>query len=256
MSLVLAAKLVLVPALIAAITLAGRRFGPRVAGMLTGLPVVAGPIALVLALEQGPVFAARAATATLPAEASLAAFCVVYARVARRAPWWTSVVAGWLGFAAGTLALDRLDVGLTVGLATALATPLVMLALIPAAPAAARGATGPAEGGQMALRMLAGVALVLALTAIAHALGPRLSGLLTVFPIATTVLAVFAHRDGGAAFAGDLLRGFALGLYSLSAFFTTLALALEPWGVAAAFGAAAVAAIAAQAVVLAYQSQA
>jgi hypothetical protein len=54
----------------------------------------------------------------------------------------------------------------------------------------------------------------------------------------------------------DLLRGFALGLYSLSAFFTTLALALEPWGVAAAFGAAAVAALAAQAVVLAYQSQA
>jgi len=61
-------KLVLVPLLIAAITAAGERLGPRIAGALTGLPVVAGPIALFIALEQGPAFAARAAVATLAGE--------------------------------------------------------------------------------------------------------------------------------------------------------------------------------------------
>ena len=250
----LVAKLVLVPALIAAITLAGARFGARVAGALTGLPVVAGPIALFLALEQGAPFAARSAAATLAGEASLAAFCVLYARSAVRAPWWTSVAVGWLGFAAGTLVLDRVDLGLPGAFATAAAMPAVMLACIPRPRTAA--ALGRSGGNSIGLRMLAGVALMLVLTAIAHALGPRLSGLLTVFPIATTVLAVFSHRDAGAAFAAQLLRGLALGLYSLTAFFTTLALVLEPWGTAPAFLAAAAAALVAQALVLAFQSQA
>jgi hypothetical protein len=249
---VFAAKLVLVPTLIAAITLAGVRFGPRVAGALTGLPVVAGPIALVMALEQGAPFAARSATATLAGLASLAVFAVLYAWTAQRASWLTSVAAGWLGFVTATALLDRLALGLPAALTTALATPLVMLAAIPRP--AATAVNGDVGTREIALRMLAGIALMLGLTGIARALGPRLSGLLTVFPIATTVLAVFSHRNQGAAFAARLLRGLALGLYSLSAFFTTLAVVLEPWGVAPAFLAAVAAALGAQIVVLGLSS--
>jgi hypothetical protein len=54
--------------------------------------------------------------------------------------------------------------------------------------------------------MLAGAGLMVMLTALAHVLGPRLGGLLTVFPIATTILAVFSHRNQGSAFAIYLLR--------------------------------------------------
>ena len=50
MSLVFILKLILVPALIAGVTLAGRRWGPAVAGWLSAFPVVAGPILLVMAL--------------------------------------------------------------------------------------------------------------------------------------------------------------------------------------------------------------
>ena len=46
-------KLVLVPGLIALVTMAGRRFGPRVGGWLNALPLVAGPVLFFLALEQG-----------------------------------------------------------------------------------------------------------------------------------------------------------------------------------------------------------
>jgi len=262
---ILAAKLVLVPCLIAAITLAGARFGPRVAGALTGLPVVAGPIVLFLAIEQGAAFAARSAVATLAGEASLAAFCILYGRTALRAPWWASVVVGWLGFMASTFALDRLGLSLAAASGVALTVPLVVLAVLPgAAPAvlpgaaaAARPRTAVATGvtdvsrGEIALRMAAGVGLMLVLTGIAHALGPRLSGLLTVFPIATTVLAVFSHRSHGAGFAVQLLRGLALGLYSLTAFFLTLALVLERLGITGGFLVAAALAIAVQALVLA-----
>lgn len=48
-----------------------------------------------------------------------------------------------------------------------------------------------------------------------------------------------------------LLRGLAAGLYCLTAFFVTLALALEPLGVAAAFALAVVASLLVQAAVLA-----
>ncbi|MGF6700501.1 hypothetical protein OKW38_005113 [Paraburkholderia sp. MM5496-R1] len=56
--MLLALKLVLVPAFLAALTAAARVWGPSVAGWLAGLPVVAGPIMLLLAVERGPAFAA------------------------------------------------------------------------------------------------------------------------------------------------------------------------------------------------------
>lgn len=242
------------PCLIAAITLAGARFGPRVAGALTGLPVVAGPIVLFLAIEQGAPFAARSAAATLAGEASLAAFCILYGRTALCAPWWVSVAVGWTGFVASTVALDRLALPLATASVVAVTAPVVVLAAMPR-PAVEPVVTDVTRG-EIALRMAAGVVLMLVLTGIAHALGPRLSGLLTVFPIATTVLAVFSHRAHGAAFAVRLLRGLALGLYSLTAFFLTLAVGLERLDTAGGFLAAAAAAIAVQALVLAASARA
>ena len=55
-----ALKITLVPLLIGAITLAGRRWGPSVAGWLSGLPVVAGPIMYFIAIENGAGFASNA----------------------------------------------------------------------------------------------------------------------------------------------------------------------------------------------------
>ena len=246
--MILLAKLVLVPLLIAAITIAGQRLGPRVAGALTGLPVVAGPIALFLALEQGAAFGARAAVGTLGGMVSLAAFCVLYALTARRAPWWASLLVGWAGFALSTLALQAVTLRLVPALVLALLAPIVIRALTPPAVPAARRATVPRT--EIGLRMAAGATLVVLLTGVADLLGPRLSGLLTVFPIAVSVLATSSHRSQGAAFAMQLLRGLAAGLYSLTAFFLVLALVLERAGVAGAFVAATLASLAVQAVVL------
>ena len=49
-------KLLLVPGLVAAVTLAVRRWGPAVGGWLAGLPVVAGPVLVFYAIEQGDAF--------------------------------------------------------------------------------------------------------------------------------------------------------------------------------------------------------
>jgi hypothetical protein len=47
---VLALKLILAPAFVVGASLTARRFGPRIGGLVGGLPVVAGPILLVLAI--------------------------------------------------------------------------------------------------------------------------------------------------------------------------------------------------------------
>ena len=52
-----ALKLSLVPLLIAGVTLGTRRWGPRIGGWLTALPVIAGPTLCFYAIEQGTDFA-------------------------------------------------------------------------------------------------------------------------------------------------------------------------------------------------------
>ena len=57
-----ALKLRLAPSFIVATSVLARHVGVRVAGVVGGLPVVAGPILLVIAIEHGRSFAADAAT--------------------------------------------------------------------------------------------------------------------------------------------------------------------------------------------------
>jgi hypothetical protein len=98
----LAVKLLLAPSFVVGASLATRRFGPRVGGLIAGLPVVAGPILLAYALAHGRAFAAGAAAGTLLGLVSLIAFVVVYARLAGRVFWGASMLAGWLASSAAS----------------------------------------------------------------------------------------------------------------------------------------------------------
>jgi hypothetical protein len=92
-------KLLVAPGLVAAVTLAVRRWGPAIGGWLSGMPVVAGPVLIFIAFEQGSAFGAQAAHATLAGLIGTAAFTVAYARSAERLTWWGSLLAGWATFA-------------------------------------------------------------------------------------------------------------------------------------------------------------
>jgi hypothetical protein len=92
--LLLVLKVTLAPGLVAATTLAGRRWGPRMAGWLGGLPVVVGPILLAIAVEQGDAFAADAAEGSLFGLLSLTVFMLAYAWSARRLSWLPSLLVG------------------------------------------------------------------------------------------------------------------------------------------------------------------
>lgn len=231
----LALKLLLVPSFLALLTLAGRVFGPRIAGWLAGLPWVAGPILVVLAVENGNAFAATAATATVTAVLALLGYSVVYAHVAQRAAWPLALAAGvaiWLGIAA---LLAASSLGLVPSLLLALAGLAIAPRLFPkAVPEQGRG-IGPWE---LLIRMIAGALLTLAVAAAAAHIGGTWSGLLALFPVLGSVLAVFSHRASGAGFAAALLQGMARGLFSLVAFCAVAAWLLPSQPMPRAFGAA------------------
>jgi hypothetical protein len=240
-------KLVLVPGLIALVTMAGRRFGPRVGGWLNALPVVAGPVLFFLALEQGDAFVAGAALSTLAGLAAVAVFAVVYSWAAVRRPWWACVLIGWTVFAALTLGLQAVSWTTGSGLALALgAFGLAPLALppMPEAPPPVR-----APAWDLPMRMAAAVILVLTVTGLAAWLGPRLSGALTPFPIATTILLAFTHAQQGAPAAVGFLRAFLPAMWSFALFCAVLAWGVTGLGRDAAFLLALAASLAVQGVV-------
>ena len=124
-------KLLLVPGLVGAVTLAVRRWGPTVGGWLASLPVVAGPVLVFYAIEQGDAFAAEAAHSTLTGLIATAAFAVAYARCSTRLPWYVSVVIGWTAFVAAVFALYGLQPALVPSLVSLVAATVLGRRFLP-----------------------------------------------------------------------------------------------------------------------------
>jgi len=96
--MILVFKLILTPSLIAAVTLSGRRWGPGVSGWLIGLPLTSGPVSLILALQNGPPFAAASVVGVLEGVASFCVFCLTYVFCAERFGWAASSSLSVLAF--------------------------------------------------------------------------------------------------------------------------------------------------------------
>lgn len=237
----LALKLTLVPLFLLVVSMSGTWWGPSIAGWLAGLPVVAGPILLLLALEHGAAFGVQAALLSLAAILASEAFNFTYAWTCRARAWPLALAAGLLVWALAATALSRLPGTPLAALVAALAAIAFGQAFLP------RGAAGaanlPLTRRDLAGRMLAGALLTLAVTALSSCAGPAWSGLLAVFPLLGSVLAVCSHRAHGADFAIALLRGMVLGRFSFVAFCLVLAHALPRWPIPFAFGSACAAAM-------------
>lgn len=245
MSLLLV-KLSLAPLLVVGSSLAGRRWGPALSGLLVALPLVAGPILLITDLERGAGFASRAAGASLLGLVALASFVVVFARAARHRGWALAVAAGWIAFLAVALGLSRIAVPVVVS--ALLATGAFALAprLMPPDPHFEGEPVGALPRWDLPARAVATALLVLTLTGAAAGLGPTLTGVLTPFPISTSVLAAFVLVQEGPMHANALLRGFLRGAFGFVAFCFLVSVLLVPAGTFVAFTVALCGAFAAQ----------
>ena len=229
-------KLLLAPTLVALATSAGYRFRSKITGWIAGFPVVAGPIIFLFALEQGPEFAEKAAESSLLGVVSLSAFCLMYSHVARHYTWLVSLISGWICFGGATYLLEKVKcVWWTNAIAALLAIRLALLLLpVPNSPLLPK----TVRAWDIPARMLATAILVISLTTASSGLGPHVSGLLTPFPIVTSVVAVFAQRDQGFPGAVRTLQGLLASISAYTVFCVVLRLTLVRWSLGAAFAAA------------------
>ena len=233
MNTLLVLNLFLVPLLIGGITLAARRWGPAVGGLLSAFPVISAPILFFIALRHGQTFAADAALGTLSAVPANAVFAIFYAWCATRTPWIPSLAAGFAGYFLAVSCMNFWSPSLPVAIAFVICTLLIAPRLFPTMISAAEAKT--ASTSDIYWRMAAGAILVLFVTQSSAALGPRLSGSFAMFPVLAPVLAVFSHRQSGPAFAIQLLRGMAMGYYVFTTFCVVLSLTLPVTGIGSAF---------------------
>ncbi len=240
-------QFVVAPLLVAAASVAARRWGHGIGGLVSAFPAIVGPLLLIGAHRHGASFAAQEATGVLLGLAALSGFALAYGWTAPRTSWPVSLAAGW-AVAAVTAALAG-AVGAT--LPGALATAVASLALahqgLPRAILAASSLEPPR--GDLALRMALTALLVVSLAALAGWLGPTAGGILAALPVLACILASFTHERHGGTAAAQLLRGMLSGMAGFVVFCALVATLVETAGVAVTFMAATGAALFTQAAV-------
>jgi hypothetical protein len=229
---VLLFKILIAPVLIGLVSVAGRKWGPGIAGWLLGLPLNSAPILVFLVLQEGRPFASAAAVGSLLGIIAWAAFGLVYALCCPRFSWWVSTLAGWAAY--GVMAWLLLHVHLSVGwtFVFVVAALISILLLFPRPPQG--NLILPRRRYELWLRMITATIMVVALTGAAKALGPQRSGILAAFPNYTTILAVFTHQQSAAA-AVKVLRGVTMGLYTTAVFCAIVAVCLLHMGALPSF---------------------
>ncbi len=242
-ALAFAVRMLATAGVVLAVTLIVGRVGPRLGGVVAGLPIVVGPGLVFLALDERPAYVAEAALFTLVSLSATQGFMLAYGAAAR---CWGPLRAVAAAFAAWALCAAALF-GVTPG-------PWGAFALFVAAALVARWALGQLRGGadqappaggwgMLLLRAaLAGV-LVGAITVTSEALGPRLAGLMLAYPVGMTVIAVTIHQRQGAETAIGTLHAAALGTISIAAFGLAVAVLAMPLGALMALGPALIAAL-------------
>lgn len=211
-------KLALVPASILLASLAARRFGHAISGVLSGLPLIAAPVIGGLLIDLDPMQVAAIGAATLASVPAAIAHIVAFAWLSRRLPWWACLAGAALAFAAvGWIVTAP---GWPLPRLAGVAAPFVALAIMPRSPRLAGGVYVPR--GEIAMRVGAAVALAAVIILGADTLPARVSGLLLAFPITGSILPSFTLPVYGRPATISLLRGFANGLIGFTAFFLAL----------------------------------
>lgn len=242
---ILLLKLLLAPLLVMGSTLAGRRWGPHVAGIVVGLPIVAGPILFITYQQHGADFASAAATSALLGLVSLAVFVVVFARTAIRFGWLVTLLTSWTAVLAVDVAISVIDATTLVALACTLTATVVAKTFMPRIEPASSNEQLSLPAWDLPGRAVATGVLVLTVTTASGVLGPNWTGLLAPFPIASSVVAAFVHAQHGPAVTARTLAGVLMGLFSFAFFCLAVAVLVQPMG-GAAFALAALATAAIQ----------
>ena len=166
-------RLALVPLLIAAVTLASRRWGHRVGAFVTALPAVAGPTLVLLRGAAGTRSSLPMPRGDRCSVWSASPRSVSSTRARQRGFTGRScLLLGWASFAVVTLLMYRVHVGAIVAFVIAVAALFGARALLPSPPSRVPlAAAGERRDGICRCECCSAAALVFALTSAADRLG-------------------------------------------------------------------------------------
>jgi hypothetical protein len=234
-ALSLAAKMVITVVFLLAATFAAERAGPVVGGMISTLPISAGPSYIFLSLDHDTGFIAASALGSLAVNGATCIFALVYAALAQRRSLLLSVVpavAVWFACAAAirSLSWTTTTAILFNVLALAVCVPLGNRLRHARMPLAVR------RWFDIPLRAAMVATLVALVVALSTRFGPTQTGILAAFPIVLLCLMLVLHpRLGGPATAAVLANSLA-GLAGFGSFCLAVHLAAVPLGGLVAVG--------------------
>ncbi len=222
----IALKLAAVPMVVWLATWAGRRWGHKISGWISGLPLIAAPIVLFLALDQPRDFALSTAWIAMTVAPAVGVHCLVFARLARlplraAVAWPLCLITGWIACVLAAVALAEVVLPGLLGAIVAMMELLLLGAMMPRAPPGGEAPGIPAS--EIFVRMGAALALAALITLGANSFGPKVSGILLGFPIIASVLPVFTLALYGPDAAIRLLAGFQTGLVGFVVYFYAFA---------------------------------
>jgi hypothetical protein len=236
---VLLLKITLIPLAVLALGIMERLHGPRVAGWLSGFPVVAFPLLLFVTLDHGGDFGSASALGAWYGLVAWLSFAMTYSWCSRRLNWlWCIVIsfAIWTVMALVMLEAQQFSVWTEL---------LPVAAFIVALLSYPRGEASDEQREHvwwgLPARMLAGAVLTVVVTQFSEGLGSRWSGMFSTFPMLGSVIAVSNHIQYGPRAVQEAVAGMSMGIASIGAFCFVLYMLLPNTSMWAAFGLALVA---------------
>ncbi|GAB3950264.1 hypothetical protein GCM10028805_27950 [Spirosoma harenae] len=227
-------KLTLIPTIVALVTLAVRKWGGKIGGLIGSMPWVAGAILLFFILEQGKAFGIQSIPGAMTGILALITFCLSYALLCRKLTWLPTLLLSYLLYTVTAVVFDYLRLTLKISYVLVLSYVLLAIWLFPSP------TEQPDKGKRLAydipIRMGVATLFVLVITGLANILGPNWSGILTPFPILTSVLAIFSHTLQGSNVVISTLRGLVMGLLGFTTFLFLQAYWLTEFSIAVSFG--------------------
>lgn len=235
-------KLLVTPLLMWAVSLASRRWGGLLGGLLSGLPITSALVMAFLCLEQGSGFALGAVPGALGGLAAVQATYAFYLFSTRRLSITAAVPLALMCYGVAAYSFTHIG-GLPLSIGVALALIVVLIHASGQEPAPDTLARPRQRIWEIPLRMVSATSLLMVTTGFASWLGPAASGMLAPIPVIAWPLVVFAHVQGGRAGMAAMVRGNAIGAVGVIAFYLSLAGLLERLGMALTFGLAVVLAV-------------
>jgi len=223
-------KLAITPLLMWAISLASRRWGGLLGGLLAGMPITSGLVMTFLSLEQGTDFALNAVPGALGGLAAVLATYAFYLYATRRLA--IGAAAGLAIVFYGLVAYVLTHWGhLYVSIGVALALIVLLIVASGREPRPEALARVRHRYWEIPLRMVSATALLMITTHLAAWLGPQTSGMLAPIPVIAWPLMVFAHVQNGRAGMAAMVRGNAIGAVGVLAFYLMLSGLMRALGV-------------------------